>query len=322
MKQLLMLYVVLLAGQVAAQNNNCSNAVQICTDVTFSGNSNGPGSVQELPDNNTIDGCLRVEHQSSWYYFSPVTSGTVALTIQTAVDYDFAIWASGNCSNLGSPVRCSYSAQNGYTGLAATNSSGNTVSDVSEPQAGDRWVMPLNVTAGQTYIMLIDNYTANSTPFTLDWTFTNGATLNCNPSNLPVELLNFKAGYDPVTRSNKISWETASENMNDYFTLERSTDMEDWLTVHTVPGQEHSTQPLHYDYEDHAFTGGAVNYYRLSQTDYDGTIKRFDPIAVKNNSTGKGVVKVVNTMGQEVPAHTPGLLIVVYDDGTTGRIFR
>jgi len=191
MRQLLLLGLIPLWGSVFGQNNNCTSAVQVCNDVTFSGNSSGSGSTQELNSSNR--GCLTVEHQSSWYYFAPVTSGTVALTIQTSVDYDFAIWATGNCAGLGTPVRCSYSQYFGNTGLASTNSSGAAVTDDSEGVGGDRWVRPLNVTAGQTYIMLIDNFTANSTPFTLDWTFYNGATLNCNPSAMPVELLNFKA---------------------------------------------------------------------------------------------------------------------------------
>src|SRR4051812_12170084 len=105
-------------GNLLAQNNNCATATQVCNNTAFSGNSAGPG-VQELPNNNTIDGCLTIEHQSSWYYFQPVTSGTVGLVIQTAVDYDFAIW-TGGCANLGSPVRCSYASTAGNTGLAAT----------------------------------------------------------------------------------------------------------------------------------------------------------------------------------------------------------
>lgn len=317
-----------------AQNNNCSTATQVCNDVAFSGNSSGAGSTQELNASN--QGCLSVEHQSSWYYFQPVTSGTVALTITTSVDYDFAIWATGNCSALGAPVRCSFSATNGNTGLAAMTpgtSSGcgffglfpcppAAVTDVTEGAGGDKWVMPLNVVAGQTYIMLIDNFTANSTPFTLDWTFSAGATLNCSPIVLPVELTEFMANYKAPSKSNLVQWETASERENDHFTLERSTDGSNWMIINQQAGSENSVIPIEYVFEDFGYTPNVINYYRLSQTDYNGTVEMFDIISVDNTNGGKKIVKVFNTLGQEVPSETVGMVILQYEDGSTRRVFR
>ncbi|MDH4472413.1 MAG: hypothetical protein QE487_07375 [Fluviicola sp.] len=316
------------------QNNNCSTATQVCNDVAFSGNSAGAGSVQELNASNR--GCLTVEHQSSWYYFQPVTSGTVALNITTSVDYDFAIWATGNCNALGAPVRCSYASTAGNTGLAAMNqgtASGcgflglfpcgpSAVGDVSEGVGGDRWVLPLNVVAGQTYIMLIDNFTANSTPFTLDWTFSAGATLNCTPIILPIELVEFMANYRRPTNSNVVNWETASERDNDHFTLERSTDATNWTIVDQQAGSENSVIPIEYVYEDFGFAPDVINYYRLSQTDYNGTVEFFDMIAVDNSNSGRKIAKVYNTLGQEVPLETVGMVILQYEDGTTRRVFR
>ncbi|HLP57077.1 MAG TPA: hypothetical protein VK151_18705 [Fluviicola sp.] len=316
------------------QNNNCSSATQVCNDVAFSGNSSGAGSTQELNASN--QGCLSVEHQSSWYYFQPVTSGTVALTITTSVDYDFAIWATGNCNALGAPVRCSYSAASGNTGLAAMTPGSPTgcgffglfpcppapVSDVTEGAGGDKWVMPLNVVAGQTYIMLIDNFTANSTPFTLDWTFSAGATLNCTPIVLPLELLEFMAHYERPVNSNIVEWETGSERENDHFTLERSIDGVNWTIINQQAGAENSVVPIEYKYEDFGYIQNVINYYRLSQTDYNGTVETFDIISVDNSNGGKKIAKVFNTLGQEVPSETTGIVILQYEDGSTRRVFR
>lgn len=324
---------LVLGGAGYAQNNNCAGATQVCNDVSFSGNSSGPGT-QQLNASN--QGCLSIEHQSSWYYFQPVTSGTVSLTIQTSVDYDFAIWATGNCSSLGAPVRCSYSGSTGNTGLAATTPGTSTgcgffglfpcppgpVTDVSEGSGGDKWVMPLPVTAGQTYIILIDNFTANSTPFTLDWTFSGGATLNCAPVVLPLELLSFSASYNDDLNSNVVTWATASERLNDHFTLERSTDAQTWVMVDKQDGSAHSEVRIDYTFEDHNFVPDKTNYYRLSQTDQDGTVETFDIISVDNANTGKKVVKVYNTLGQEVPFETKGLVILIYEDGTSKRFYR
>ena len=141
-------------------NQNCSNSTSVCNDASFNGNSSGFGT-QELTSSN--QGCMTTEHQSSWYTFTVSTTGTISLNITTAVDYDFAIWGPNTpCSSLGTPIRCSWAAGGGNTGL------GNGAVDITEGAGGDRWVAPMSVTAGQTYIMLIDNFTANSTPFTLN----------------------------------------------------------------------------------------------------------------------------------------------------------
>jgi hypothetical protein len=331
MKTTLLLSSAFLTLGAFAQNNNCATATQVCNDVSFSGNSSGPGT-QQLNASN--QGCLSIEHQSSWYYFQPVTSGTVALTIQTSADYDFAIWATGNCNALGAPVRCSYSATTGNTGLISSfQYSGpcftcgffccvQNVTDASEGAGGDKWVMPLNVVAGQTYIMLIDNFTANSTPFTLDWTFSGGASLNCAPVILPLELVEWMANYDRAKNANQLYWQTATERYNDHFTVEHSVDAINWEVINEQPGQENATVPTKYTYDDIQFVPGKTNYYRLSQTDYDGTTELFDVIAVDNEKNMRKVVKVYNTMGQEIPMDSPGLVILQYDDGTTSRIMR
>lgn len=334
MKQLLLPLSFLMTFGAVAQNTGCSTATQVCNDLSVSGNSSGFGSAQELSSAN--QGCLGTEHQSSWYYFQPATSGTLALTITTAVDYDFAIWASGNCNALGAPVRCSFASQIGNTGLAATSPgtstgcgflglfpcAGAATTDVTESASGNGWVMPLNVVAGQTYILLIDNFTANSTPFTLDWTLTNGATLNCSPVVLPLELVEWMAHYDRKSNANELYWKTATERYNDHFTVEHSIDAIHWETINEQPGQENTVLPTEYAFEDLQFVPGKTNYYRLSQTDYDGTVKIFDVIAVDNERSIRTVVKVYNTLGQEIPMDTPGLVILQYDDGTTTRVLR
>lgn len=330
---ILTLFAGIVGLPVLAQTTNCGGATQVCNDVAFSGNSAGAGT-QEL--NGTNQGCLGTEHQSSWYYFQPVTSGTVALTITTSVDYDFAIWATGNCASLGAPIRCSYSATAGNTGMAAMNAgtpSGcgflglfacppTATADVSESASGDAWVMPLNVVAGQTYIMLIDNFTSNSTPFTLDWTFSAGATLNCTPIPLPVELSGLVAYYNSAKKANSLSWITESEFNNDYFTLERSTDGENWTAISKQYSVGNTTTKTQYYYEDFSFSAGEENYYRLSQTDKDGAVETLKITVIDNSVNGAKLVRMINTMGQEVDETATGYIFLFYNDGTSIRIFK
>ncbi|OFY87613.1 MAG: hypothetical protein A3F72_13535 [Bacteroidetes bacterium RIFCSPLOWO2_12_FULL_35_15] len=94
---------------------------------------------------------------------------------------------------------------------------------------------------------------------------------------LPIELIAFDV---TCTKENaKISWATASEINNNHFTLERSCDdLNSFTTIATIQGAGNSTSLMHYSFTDTDFPG-AICYYRLSQTDNDGTTTYFNIIA-------------------------------------------
>lgn len=96
---------------------------------------------------------------------------------------------------------------------------------------------------------------------------------------LPIELFAFDASCDHY--KTKIAWVTASETNNDHFTLERSCDenSSNYEIIATVPGAGNSSGIHNYSFIDKDETGGEC-YYRLSQTDFDGTTKHFNPIAI------------------------------------------
>jgi hypothetical protein len=84
---------------------------------------------------------------------------------------------------------------------------------------------------------------------------------------LPIELVEFKA----KRANNKVllSWTTASESNNDYFTVERSPDGINFSMLLTLRGAGNSTGNLNYEaYDEYPLPG--LSYYRLKQTDYDG----------------------------------------------------
>lgn len=301
-------------GSGSPSNQNCSSYTQICNDASFNGNSNGYGT-QELNASNK--GCLSTEHQSSWYVFQVSSSGTLALSITTSVDYDFAIWGPNvTCGSLGTPIRCSWAAGGGNTGL------GNGATDNSEWAGGDRWVSALPVIAGETYIMLIDNYTANSTPFTLDWTMSGGASLNCTP--LPIGLISFngtsKGDY------NEINWSTSSEVNNDYFIIKKSVDGINWNKMTEVKGAGNSSNIINYKYLDYYFKNDEYNYYRLSQIDFSGEEKIFNIIVIDNNNNNNNktpnILMIYNQYGQKVSEEYKGFVIYYYDDGSTKKVIK
>lgn len=100
--------------------------------------------------------------------------------------------------------------------------------------------------------------------------FSDFAIAKNDQSPLPVELLFFNA--ELKEQKAELHWATASETNNHYFTVERSTDgrlFEDLVIVsgHGTSNEEHS-----YNFTDYNPIL-PLSYYRLRQTDYDGTIE-------------------------------------------------
>lgn len=103
-------------------------------------------------------------------------------------------------------------------------------------------------------------------------TFHDNFTLGSEESPLPVELLNFEANC--TNQGIIINWATASENFNDFFTLEYSQNLETWEEIHTVDGLLSSNSLVNYEYLYHS--NAITNYFRLSQTNLDGITKILD----------------------------------------------
>ena len=95
-----------------------------------------------------------------------------------------------------------------------------------------------------------------------DWTAADGVT-----SSLPISLIDFNA--EASQTGVMLSWRTASETNNDYFTVQRSTDGSTWETITQVSGAGNATIVSQYEAFDNP-PHGIIVYYRLKQTDFDG----------------------------------------------------
>lgn len=95
---------------------------------------------------------------------------------------------------------------------------------------------------------------------------------------LPIELLSFDAQADE--QQVNLSWSTATERDNDFFTIEKTTDGINYVTVAEVKGAGNSTTKKDYTYTDYNPSAG-ISYYRLRQTDYNGETEAFEPVAVE-----------------------------------------
>jgi hypothetical protein len=137
---------------------------------------------------------------------------------------------------------------------------------------------------------------------------------------LPIELISFNATVQQAEV--KLQWATASELNNDFFTIQRSQDAENWEDVIDVKGAGNSNERIDYETMDGLPYSG-VSYYRLKQTDFDkkysySGVRRVDVTQAfqlklyPNPSSGNfristgfeiqpGDVKFTNMLGQPIP---------------------
>jgi hypothetical protein len=95
---------------------------------------------------------------------------------------------------------------------------------------------------------------------------------------LPIELLTFTGSC--IGQHVVLNWTTASEQDNDYFTVERSLEGQHWQVVGTVDGAGSSTSQQNYTLTDMQPSLEAA-LYRLKQTDFNAIYQYGDIIVVE-----------------------------------------
>lgn len=129
---------------------------------------------------------------------------------------------------------------------------------------------------------------------------------------LPIELLEFEG----VQQNNSVllSFATASEKDNDFFTLEKSAEGVDWTLLEEVKGNGTTESVSDYRVLDQDPSDG-ITYYRLSQTDRDGKKTICKTIAVQYNAisstnysmapnpTLNGELNIVFESDSDAPVH-------------------
>lgn len=117
--------------------------------------------------------------------------------------------------------------------------------------------------------------------------FTPGGELTNSCIPLPIELLSFTAQAQLNTVL--LNWTTVSEINNNYFTIDRSNNLQQWEEVRQIEGAGNSRQKLNYHMvDDDPYSG--TSYYRLSQTDFDGKYKIEGMLAVNISTQSKNIV--------------------------------
>lgn len=116
---------------------------------------------------------------------------------------------------------------------------------------------------------------------------------------LPIELMSFSGNCN--NGKIQLKWTTASETNNSYFTIEKSLDAVNFNEIATIPSQAlngNSTQLLNYIAEVDGYN--YATYYRLKQTDIDGSSNLFNIIAVDGCATTTEVADIYHSGNNQI----------------------
>ncbi|MET7028207.1 T9SS type B sorting domain-containing protein [Sediminicola luteus] len=175
-----------------AQNSpDCRSAIPVCADAPILSETDGSGDVDDFdPDTIRQSGCLEkgsvasanIENNTSWYVFRAGTDGQIGFDIEalsSTAEWDFALYGPDvDCGAISSgtaqPIRCNYEVNNtDFTGIGVNPATGQEGAPflTGSQNTYDEW---LDVTAGEIYYLLINNFNTNfdgdPEPFSLTFT--------------------------------------------------------------------------------------------------------------------------------------------------------
>ena len=171
---------------------DCDGAIPVCQDTYSNTNSyNGTGNITN--EINSSSSCLGSgELNDVWYIFTVQQSGNLNFDIIPVTkqdDYDWALYdvSSSNCSDIYTDpsleVSCNFSGVTGPPGDGSTGATGGSASN-SQGASGSPNNAEVAVTAGQTFVLNISNFSSTQDGYTLD--FSNSSAVIYD--NIPPEL--------------------------------------------------------------------------------------------------------------------------------------
>ena len=111
---------------------------------------------------------------------------------------------------------------------------------------------------------------------------------------LPVELIFFKG--EATESGNLLTWQTASEENNEGFYIEKSEDgnpdsYRGWETLDFVQGNGTTLEISDYQYLDEIPLGN-ITYYRLKQVDFDGQFEYSEIVEITNQQSDNSTINI------------------------------
>lgn len=203
---------------------------------------------------------LTYQIQNSYCYCS--TSGCVA-SCQSMPNNTWSITVEGHTVETPAPASLNPNPCSGNVTLTAAPSYG--VPGYTYVWTTGESTPSISVSSAGTYSVVVTDACGG----TANQQFTIACPLSINLKDFGI----LKVGERVL-----VKWETLDEVNNDYFTIERMTELPDkWEEIGTVKGSGNSTETIAYTFYDNAPYKRGTSYYRLKQTDFDGQFFYFEP---------------------------------------------
>jgi hypothetical protein len=114
-----------------------------------------------------------------------------------------------------------------------------------------------------------------------------------------------------------LTWATQTEVNNDYFSVERSADGQDFIEIARIKGEGESKTKKTYKTIDH-FPLQGISYYRLAQTDFDGSVRYSKVIVVRADVGMAGLAEYERFLFFPNPVSRGDKLMLLLDPAASG----
>ncbi len=197
----------------------------------------------------------------TWFAALAFPTGSDAFTMQLSAPlvagttYSMSFWDKGDvaCCPPGMPV---------VIGISTVAGAAGTTVYTGPTPTGGVWIQ-------RCFTFVAPNsgqHVSVSTTGPTRWSHVDNFILNGSCTVLPIELMYLKSVCN--NKSNVITWATATERNNHYFSVEFSTDGKDFIEIGKVNGAGNSNVETKYQFTDFRHEG-VQSYYRLKQIDFD-----------------------------------------------------
>ncbi len=301
-----------------APSDACSGAQQIGTssatlynggDCAYNGSFDNPAAVDPPP----IQVCAGSLENTQWTSF--IASATTIQIIGSSISctgggcgFQFGMF-TGTCSSL-TNIGC-YGRKvctGGQNAAGPTNPTGQVTWTGLSATGFTATVSGLTI--GQTVYFVMDGNADADCQYTLT---------GVNVLPVPVELTSFIGAI--VTAGVELNWVTATEKNNEYFSIEKSDNAYNFYEIGRVTGALNSQEMVAYEFLD-PYRPMATVYYRLCQYDTNGDKSYSTIIAVNTNGSPKFITRRINLLGMEVDQNYQGIVIEIFDDGSTRKVMQ
>jgi hypothetical protein len=332
-------------GSVAAPPTiqDCAGAVSICSASAMVQTVSyfGCGSTNDIPasgstgnpstnPNSSNSGCLLAgERNSLWYRIDVSSNGVLAWTLSNPASsiYDWTLYnitAPNSCSSISSntlvPVRCNWNSGSNAVGTGMQ-------SPVPAGGIAGNFEAPLNVTAGQSYVLCITNYSGTTGGYTINFSnstngFQQGSTITwtgssntswptaanwggCAPPSCTQDAVVTPASNQPVIAVNSTVKDLtinpgATLTINPGITLTICGNLTNNGTIIAAPT---STILFNNSSVTHTISGNLTGINKLGNltiTKTGGSVIINNPLDIGGNFTTSNATSVFNANGQYI----------------------